>query len=297
VPDITVFGSLNTDLVLKVPGLPAAGETVLGADLRTFNGGKGANQAVAAARQARAKNPGQPVSVRMVGRVGADDYGRVMREDLAAEGVDVTALDTDPTLPSGLAMILVDPAGENTIAVAPGANANVGAADVGRAGDGLRPGDIVVCQLEVPMPAVRALADAVRTAGARLVCNAAPAARLGADLLAALDVLIVNETEADMVLGAGLRTPEAAAEAAARNGCALVVTLGGAGAVYADPAGTAGHCPAPTVTVVDTVGAGDAFVGAFAVSLASGGTLADAVAAGVTAGSHAVSQPGARTTA
>ncbi|MEU5726978.1 PfkB family carbohydrate kinase [Micromonospora sp. NPDC047738] len=164
-----------------------------------------------------------------------------------------------------------------------------------RAAADLRAGDVVVWQLEVPLPTVRALAAATRAAGARLVCNAAPAATLDADVLAALDVLVINETEARVVLGAVVRTPTGAAAAACRAGCAVVVTLGADGAVYADSDGRSGHCPAPIVDAVDTVGAGDAFVGALAVALAAGACLPDAVAAGVAAGSHAVTQVGART--
>ncbi|MFG1953995.1 ribokinase [Micromonospora sp. NPDC048830] len=287
-PDIVVFGSLNADLVLTVPSLPAAGQTVLGGRVQTHNGGKGANQAVAAARLAGA---GQ---VRMVGRVGDDEYGRHLRADLAAAGVDVAAVLVDPTEPSGIALILADAAGQNMIAVSPGANGAVDDSDVARAAADLRAGDVVVCQLEVPLPAVRALSTATRAAGARLVCNAAPAAMLDADVLAALDVLVVNETEAQVVLGAVVAGPADAAAAACRAGCAVVVTLGAEGAVYADPDGRSGQCPAPIVDAVDTVGAGDAFVGALAVALAAGASLPDAVAAGVTAGSYAVTQVGAR---
>jgi ribokinase len=202
----------------------------------------------------------------------------------------------DPTQATGQALILVDDAGENLIAVAPGANGGVDAADAAAAARGLRPGDIVVCQLEVPLPAMRALAAATRLAGARLVCNAAPATPLEADLLASLDVLVLNESEARVVLGSGVRTPDAAAAAATRAGCAVVVTLGAAGAVYAEPGGVAGHHPAPAVDVVDTVGAGDAFVGALAVRLAAGATLPEAVDVGVAAGSYAVTRAGAHIT-
>lgn len=291
-PDIVVFGSLNADLVIEVPELPRPGQTVLGGRVRRNSGGKGANQAAAAAYQATVT--GAPVRVRMVGRVGHDEDGRRMRAELRAAGVDTDGVRVDPTVPSGTALILVDRTGENMIAVAPGANGAVDAADVARATAGLTPADLVVCQLEVPLPAVAALARATRDAGARLVCNAAPATPLDVDLLAAVDVLVVNEAEAEAALGAAVRTPSQAATAAAHTGAATVVTLGADGAVYAEPAGEAGHCPAPAVDVVDTVGAGDAFVGALAVALATGAGLAEAVAAGVAAGSEAVTRPGAR---
>lgn len=299
-PDIVVFGSLNADLVLGVSALPGPGQTVLGGAIERHSGGKGANQAVAAARYAvEVTGSRQSASrVRMVGRVGADEHGARLREDLIAAGVDVTAVVVDPRHDSGIALILVDPAGENLIAVSPGANAAVDGEDVARVRRELRPDDVVLCQLEVPLPAVRQLAGAARAAGARLVCNAAPATPLPADLLAQLDVLVVNEAEARTVFGDPVRTPSAARAAAARAGCAVVVTLGAAGAVYAaDPTNAAdlvGHCPATGVTVVDTVGAGDAFVGALAASLAAGRPLPEAVAAGVAAGTHAVTHRGAR---
>jgi ribokinase len=290
-PDIVVFGSLNADLVLKVPTLPAAGQTVLGGSVRTYNGGKGANQAVAAARSASLLTTA--VTVRMVGRVGRDDNGHRLRADLAASGVDVEGVVVDPMEPTGMALILVDEAGENLIAVSPGANGAVDHTDAERAVSGLGPSDVVICQLEVPLPAVHALATATRVAGARLVCNAAPAAPLDTHLLQGIDLLVLNETEAQVVLGGDVREPAAAAAAAARAGCAIVVTLGAQGAVYAELDGASGNCPAPVVDVVDTVGAGDAFVGALAARLVAGAGLAEAVAAGVAAGSLAVSQAGA----
>lgn len=293
-PDIVVFGSLNADLVLPVPTLPQPGQTVLGGQVQRHHGGKGANQAVAAAWYAQAW--AAPVRVRMVGRVGDDDDGRRMRADLQAAGVDIARVRVDPTVPSGMALILVDQTGENMIAVAQGANAAVDATDADRAVAGLSASDVVLCQLEVPMTAVTTLARATRAAGARLVCNAAPAQALDADMLAAIDVLVVNETEAQAVFGTAVRTPEQAAAAASHIEGTVIVTLGAEGAVYAEPAGDAGHCPAPVVKVVDTVGAGDAFVGALAVALATEADLAEAVAAGVAAGAEAVTRAGARPT-
>ncbi|MGK5741367.1 ribokinase [Micromonospora sp. URMC 103] len=296
VPDIVVFGSINADLVLEVPALPGPGETVLGGRLRVLSGGKGANQAVAAASAAAAPDEATGPVVRMVGRIGDDAHGRRMRADLVEAGVDDSAVTIDATEPSGTALVFVDRAGENLIAVAPGANARLDETDVARVGTVLRPRDVVLCQLEVPLPAVRALLTVAAAAGARTVCNAAPATPLDPGLLAALDVLVVNESEAQVVRGAVIRTPEEAVRAAAEIGCSVVVTLGAAGAVYAEPTGGSGHCPAPDVEVVDTVGAGDAFVGALAVALARGAALAEAVQAGVTAGAAAVTRSGARPT-
>ncbi|QSB16768.1 ribokinase [Natronosporangium hydrolyticum] len=291
-PRIVVFGSLNADLSVQLPELPQAGQTVLGSGLFRSPGGKGANQAVAAAHATQRR--GLPAAVRMVGRVGADDEGQLLRESLAAAGVDDSGVQIDREAPTGVALILVDDAGDNMIAVAPGANLTVGEADVAGAVAGLRPGDVVVCQLEVPVPAIRQLVRSARAVGARTVCNAAPAAALDPELLASLTVLVVNETEARHSLGLSVTTPPQAAQAAASAGCAVVVTLGSRGAVYATPDGDAGACPAPSVEAVDTVGAGDAFVGAFAVALTAGDGVAEAVTAGVAAGATAVTQLGAR---
>ncbi|MGI5215918.1 ribokinase, partial [Plantactinospora sp. CA-290183] len=264
--------SINADLVLDVPVLPVPGQTVLGAELRRHGGGKGANQAVAAARLADGADP-RP-NVRMVGRVGNDDDGLRLRGELSAAGVDVGGVLVDPAESTGVAMILVDGHGENLIAVAPGANAAVGAADVARATSGLGAGDVVVCQLEVPMAAIRSLVTTAAGRGARVVCNAAPAHPIEPGTLGELSALVVNENEARLVLGMTVTDPGTAADAAATAGCAVVVTLGADGAVWADRQGNAGHLAAPVVRAVDTVGAGDAFVGAFAVWLSAGAELA-----------------------
>lgn len=263
---ITVLGSLNTDFVVAVPRLPRPGETITGDRLRTFPGGKGANQAVAAARLGG--------RVTMVGRVGRDVFGESLIRNLKTNGVDASGVTRDDREPTGSALILVEERGQNMIALAPGANATVGQEEVDRTLARLRPEDIVVLQLEVPLDAVRAAIDQGRAAGAVIVLNAAPATRLEDALLAQLDVLVVNEEEAALVAGDLTDSQPAPHEAAARalrtaGVKTVVVTLGSEGALLYSSDRTR-HIDPFRVEVVDTTGAGDAFVGAMSVALAAG---------------------------
>jgi len=246
------------DLVVTVPHLPRPGETVLGERLGRYPGGKGANQAVAAARLG-----GQ---VAMVGRVGSDEFGSDLVENLKSNGVDASGVEPDNSAATGAALIYVGPDGQNMIAVAPGANTRVDAADAERAVGRLRPGDVLLMQLEIAMTVITPVAVAARRAGARVLLNAAPAQRLDPGLLNQVDVLIVNEREArDLVT-----SPEAAAAALRAMGPRIaVVTLGSAGSVFCDEAGVRHVEPFP-VKAIDATGAGDAFVGALAVGLANG---------------------------
>ena len=262
---IVVLGSINVDLVVQVPKLPMPGHTVLGDRLRQLAGGKGANQAVAAARL------GGDVS--MVGRVGDDDFGAMLLDELRKSGVDTAAVCRDPEQPSGAALILVESGGQNTIAVAPGASSKVGEPDVSRALDRLDSGSSLVIQLEIPLAAVRsAIAGAARR-GARTVLNAAPPTHLGAGLLKGLGVLVVNESEATEMFEIAVDDHESArraAQAGAAFGVLLtVVTLGASGAVFCRGRDSA-HVPGFVVDAVDSTGAGDAFVGALAVALDRG---------------------------
>jgi ribokinase len=287
-PKITVLGSLNMDISVTVPRLPAPGATVLGSAARFTPGGKGANQAVAAARLG--------AEVRMAGCVGDDDFGRRLLAALRAEGVNADATRVVPGVPTGLAMIAVDEAGENLIIVAPGANHQVGSPEVAAATDG--PRDIVVISAEIPAPAItQALAQA-----GPCILNLAPAPQNAADLVAAagrdLDWLVVNESEAAAVLGhrvSGLADAKnAAAELVARGPRHAVVTAGAHGAALAGPDAT--HAiEGFNVQAVDTVGAGDTFVGALAVALAAGVPAPEAVRAAAAAGAAAVTRPGAQT--
>jgi ribokinase len=304
---LTVLGSLNMDISVTVPELPAPGATVLGSAAVFAPGGKGANQAVAAARLAAEA----PMSVAMIGCTGDDDFGRTLRAALRAERVDDSAVRTVAGAPTGIAMITVDHAGENMITVAPGANHEVSTADLAgtanlagtaspEAAGSFR--DVLVISAEVPVPVIRAAL--VASAGRTLrVLNLAPAPPEAADLVAAgPDWLVVNESEAAAVLGRGVAgLAEAAAAAAdlvaagARN---AVVTAGAAGAAYCGPQSAAGghevvvKVPGFKVTAIDTVGAGDTFVGALAVALAAGVPPADAVTAAAAAGAAAAARPG-----
>lgn len=284
---VFVVGSVNLDLVHRVPRLPRPGETVLGSTLTRVSGGKGGNQAHAAARVA-----GHPGAVTFVGAVGADDPGRQLRADLAAVGVDVTGV-AEVDAPSGVALIAVDDAGENTIVVIPGANAAWGPDLL----DAVRPvaGDVVVTQGEIPRAVTAEALRRARVAGARTIFNAAPADREFRALLTDVDVLVVNEGEARAVLGLAEPSDVAALAAAAGSvGCAVVVTLGERGALVAEPGSAVVAVPAPRVDAVDTVGAGDAFVGGLAAALAGGQNLVDAVRWGTAAGTLTATVAGAR---
>lgn len=274
---IVCFGSINLDLIVPVARLPAPGETVLGGDCRMEPGGKGANQAVAAARDGAA--------VAMVGAVGSDALAAPALALLAEAGVDIAAVARHDG-PTGCALIAVDPAGRNQIVVAPGANAAVrGAAlDDGR----LSPGTTLLLQMELPAGETEAVIRRARTAGARIVLNLAPALPLAEAALRTVDVLVVNETEAEWLAACYGCAPEAAA-LAARLGMPVVRTLGAAGA---EAPGL--RVPAPRVAAVDTVAAGDCFTGVLAAALDRGEGLEAAVRRAVVAGSLACTRPGSQ---
>ncbi|GIF68607.1 ribokinase [Asanoa ishikariensis] len=256
---VVVVGSTNLDLVVTTPQLPRPGETVLGADFRTVPGGKGANQAVAAARAG--------ATCEFVGAIGSDDFGVRLRDSLVAAEVGVRGLRTVPG-PSGVALIAVDRAAENFIVVAPGANsALTDLTDDDRSA--IAAADVLLLQLEVPLPTVVAAAGAARAAGTTVVLNAAPAASLPAELLDLVDLLVVNEHEAAVVAGRD-EPVDALLELVPR----VVLTLGARGAAYADRSGLRLAVPAPRIEAVDTTAAGDAFTGALAVSWAERGEAA-----------------------
>jgi ribokinase len=287
-PRVTVLGSLNMDISVTVPRLPEPGATVLGSAARFTPGGKGANQAVAAARLG--------ADVRMAGCVGDDDFGRRLLAALREEGVNADGVRVTADAPTGLAMISVDHAGENIITVAPGANHELGGEQVAAAAG---PGDILLICAEIPVPAIEAaLIKAAEARAARCVLNLAPAPPDAAAIVAAgVDWLVVNETEAAAVLGrpvSGLAEAGQAAAALIRAGARhAVVTAGAHGAALAGPDATA-TISAFRVDAVDTVGAGDTFVGALAVTLAAGIPAAEAVRAAAAAGATAATRPGAQ---
>ena len=273
---VAVVGSINLDVVVAVQRHPAPGETVIGGDRRELPGGKGANQAVAAARLG--------ASVALVGRVGDDAAGAGLRDGLAAEGVDVAHVVVDRDAPTGMALIAVDAAGENTIVVSPGANARVGPADVERAGDVLAAAAVTLIQHEIPPEAVRA---AVAAAGGTVVLNPAPARAL----VEPIDVLVPNRLELE-ALADKAGDPEELARGL-RDARAVVVTLGADGALVVE-GDRATTVAAPSVRAVDTTGAGDAFCGALAQALAGGAALADAVRWAVAAAAVSVTREGAQ---
>ena len=288
-PKVTVLGSLNMDISVTVPRLPGPGATVLGSAARFSPGGKGANQAVAAARLG--------ADVRMAGCVGDDDFGRQLLAALRAEGIDTGAVRTVRRVPTGLAMIAVDADGENLITVAPGANHQVGPPEVAAAGAHER--DILVISAEIPAPAIT---QALTRAGPAIF-NLAPAPENARDLVDAagpgLDWLVVNESEAAAVLGrpvSGLAgAAVAAADLIARGPRHAVVTAGAHGAALASAEDGPATVEGFRVTPVDTTGAGDTFVGALAVALAAGVPALEAVTAAAAAGAAAVTRHGAQT--
>jgi len=279
---VVVLGSLNTDFVLAVPHLPRPGETVAGGSLATHPGGKGANQAVAAAKLGAA--------VTMVGRVGDDSFGRGLRRSLMDAGVDVRRVEADPAAASGAALILVDPQADNAIAIAPGANAQVGQGDVERALSVLSAGDLLVLQLEIPLAAVEHAARQAQRGGARVLLNAAPAAPLSDDLLRTVDVLIVNEDEAASI--SGLAGEQAGRELRRRGASAVITTRGSQGVVVEGERRIG--LPAHEVTAVDTTAAGDAFVGGLAAALAAGANLVTGARLGSAVAAAAVTRHGAQ---
>ncbi|MDX3229899.1 ribokinase [Streptomyces sp. ME19-01-6] len=296
--DLLVVGSANADLVIGVERRPAAGETVLGSDLAVHPGGKGANQAVAAARLG--------ARTALLARVGEDGYGRLLLESQRDAGVDTAGVLVGGA-PTGVALITVDPSGDNSIVVSPGANARLTPADVRAAADLLASARVVSLQLEIPLETVATVAEAVRTGtagegaqgvGPRLVLNPSPPAALPAEVLAACDPLVVNEHEARFLLGddpAGREeAPDAwAAALLARGPRSVVVTLGAAGALVADRDRTV-LVPSLPVKAVDTTGAGDAFTGALAWRLGVGDDLETAVRFAVRVGAAAVTRDGAQ---
>ena len=285
---LIVLGSANRDYTVLVERHPAPGETVLGGDLSVATGGKGANQAVAAAR-AGAK----PI---FIGAVGADSVGADVLADLDARGVDVEHV-LRVAEPTGIALIQVDHSGENTIVVAAGANgtldAKTTAATVASLIDS---SSVLLCQLEIPADVVSAAVSEIERAGGRFVLNLSPSRYVSPKLLAFADPLILNETEASDLASSAIDGPADAKTIAGRlltGSRSVVITLGGDGVVVADSSGVT-HIEAERVTVVDTTGAGDAFAGALAAALAAGAALTDAVRIGITAGTAAVQYLGAQ---
>jgi ribokinase len=281
---IVVVGSLNMDLVVRTPRHPRLGETVIGSSFATYPGGKGANQAVAAARLG--------LRVRMIGRVGADAFGEELARTVAQDGVDTTFISRDPEAATGVALITVDSAGQNSIVVASGANARLGPADVAAAEGAWTGAAALVMQLESPIPALERAIELARKRGVQAILNPAPAQTMDPALLARVDFLIPNQSELALLTGL-----EDVAEGIRRLQSwgvkRVIVTLGGDGALLADGEKWT-RFPAHHVQAVDTTAAGDAFVGAFATALTRGHSTEEAVRWGNAAGALAVTRAGAQ---
>jgi ribokinase len=265
---VVVVGSLNVDVVATVKRHPRSGETVVGSSLRRLPGGKGANQAVAAAEAG--------ATVALVGCVGDDADGAANVAGLRARGVDTSGVRTVPG-PTGTALIVVDRAGENTIVVVPAANAELRAADL--ADVDLGPADVVLLQLEIPLPVVMAAIRVAGDAGARVVLNLAPFRELAPGLLDACDPVVANENEAYELV----HRPRS-----------FLITLGPHGAHWERPPDQPIDVRAPHVEVVDTTGAGDTFAGTLAAAFALGASRLEAMTAAVAAAARSVTRPGAQ---
>lgn len=286
---ICVVGSLNRDLVIQTPMLPQPGQTVLGGPYATFPGGKGANQAVAAARAG--------AQVTMVGCVGNDSYGEMLRVGLAAEGIDASSVQVREGVATGVALITISADGQNTIVVAPGANYALTPEDVQQAAATITMADMLLLQLEVPLPVVIAAANIARQAETCVILNPAPAQILPDALLSVVDILIPNETEATALTGVQVTDWASATEAAralhGRGGPSVVITLGQLGALLLHE-DTIYQQAAYPVATIDPTAAGDAFVGAFAVALGAGHDLPTAMRWGAAAGALATTCLGAQ---
>jgi len=277
------------DLVARAPRIPQPGETIIGGDFYTVPGGKGANQAVAVARLG--------AQVSMVGQVGRDAFAGPLLDNLAAAGVDHTFVAQDPEAATGVALIVVDDAGQNSIVVASGANMRLSPADIDGAETVIASADALLLQLESPLETVTRAAEVARAHGVTVILNPAPARSLPAELLAMVDVLIPNESETALLTGLPVGNQvEAETAAAALRGLGVgtvILTLGERGALLAREKG-AEHFPAFEVTPVDTTAAGDAFVGGFAVAMAEGQSLDKAVRWGNATGALATTKLGAQ---
>ncbi|MEN5046650.1 ribokinase [Pseudomonas koreensis] len=287
--NVVVIGSLNMDLVTRAPRLPKGGETLIGHSFATVSGGKGANQAVAAARLG--------ARVAMVGCVGNDDYGVQLREALLAEQIDCQAVSTVEDS-SGVALIVVDDNSQNAIVIVAGANGAMTPAVIDRFDAVLQAADVIICQLEIPDATVGHALKRARALGKTVILNPAPASRpLPADWFAAIDYLIPNESEASALSGLpvdSLQSAESAANQLIAMGAGkVIITLGAQGSLFANGKGFE-HFPAPKVQAVDTTAAGDTFVGGFAAALASGKSEAEAIRYGQIAAALSVTRAGAQ---
>ncbi|HEX7890468.1 MAG TPA: ribokinase [Ramlibacter sp.] len=283
-PQIVVFGSLNMDLMVRVARAPRGGETLQGLGFMTNPGGKGANQAVACARQG--------ASVAMVGCVGQDGFGETLRQALASDGIDVSNVRVAGAN-TGVAVVMVDAEGENRITLVPGAN------DLLKAEPAALAGHYLLLQCEVPMPEVVLAASIMRAKGATVVMNPAPVCQLPDELWSSIDILVMNEIEAAELAGLPVTDPASAAIAASslrrRGPATAIVTLGSQGVVVADDSDSGcRHFAALAVKTVDTTAAGDTFIGAMCAARVAGHSTDAAVMRGIQAATLCVTRPGAQ---
>ncbi len=285
--DILVVGSINADLVVRTPRFPKPGETISGEDLQTIPGGKGANQAVAAARQG--------VSVAMVGRVGNDNFGPELINNLKQNGVDTSGVQVDSRSATGTAIIVVDANGQNSIVLSPGGNDKVSPADVGQVS--FPDHKLLLLQLEIPIEAVVAAARSAKESGLRVLLNPAPARSLPDELISLPDFILPNEIELSLLTNQPVNDPASAEKAAKtlleRGAQNVIVTLGANGALIVSGK-QATHVDTYHVDVVDTTAAGDAFIGGFASALLRNKSLEEAVRYGCACGALATTKFGAQ---
>jgi ribokinase len=285
---VVIFGSINMDLVVRTPRLPAAGETLTGHTFFTAPGGKGANQAVACARLG--------AHARMIGRVGDDVFGTTLRASLSGYGVDVAGVSSSAG-PSGVAVIAVDDAAENNIIIVAGANGTIGPDDIAQVDAALADARVLLLQLEIPIAWVIAAAQAARRRGVTVILDPAPARPLPPELYAATDIITPNEPEAAALVGFAVHDQGDAARAAqvllAHGPRAAVIKMGSQGAYWTDGIQSQ-FAPAFKVEAIDTVAAGDAFNGGLATALDAGLPLAEAIGWGLAAGALSVTKSGAQ---
>lgn len=286
---ICVAGSSNMDLVTGVERMPIPGETILGKSFKTVFGGKGANQAVIAAKLG--------ADVSMIAKVGRDAFGEEYLKNYRSVGIRSDYIGVSDTLPTGIAVITVDDESRNSIIVVAGANAEVGVAAIEAARPAIESADVALSQLEIPFPSVKRFFEIARAADVTTILNPAPAAELEAELYRLCDFFCPNEIEAAMMSGVTVRDAEDAAHAArvflARGVKSVVITLGSRGAFYTDGREEI-FVPAKKVDAVDTTGAGDCFLGAFAAFYGGGDGIRAALEKATTAAAYSVARPGAQ---
>jgi len=289
---ITVIGSTNTDMVIKTSKLPAPGETILGGDFLMNPGGKGANQAVAAARLNG--------KVILVAKTGEDLFGQQAKKLFRSENLDTEYLSSDPLAPSGIALITVDDRGENCIVVAPGANSRLVREDIVNALPALMKSEFILMQLEIPLDTVIYAAEIAHKAGRKVILNPAPAQQLPSELLSMLYMITPNETEAELLTGIpvnDIESAKAAAQLLIEKGVEVVVITMGAQGAFLTTNEYAVLIPSYMVEAVDTTAAGDCFNGALTVALSEGAALKDAVSFANRAASISVTRMGAQASA